>query len=139
VILKCAGHKTETFVDLQRVWRRSPGSVSLEVWRSQKSVVMDVTNDEFTGAKGVTVVAESRNNAAFERIESVSGTDLAQGISPTVNIQTRNEPLATLTDGKLVINYGPVFANGINNGMYRLDLGEGQGHINNQYLLSRPG
>ena len=124
VILKCAGHKTETFVDLQRVWRRSPGSVSLEVWRSQKSVVMDVTNDEFTGAKGVTVVAESRNNAAFERIESVSGTDLAQGISPTVNIQTRNEPLATLTDGKLVINYGPVFANGINNGMYRLDLGE---------------
>ena len=124
VILKCAGRKTETFADLQRVWRRTPGRISLELWRAQKSVMMDVTNDEFTGLKGMTMVTESRNNPAFERIEPVSGTDLGQGIAPTVNVQTRNEPLATLTDGKLVINYGPVFANGIDNGMYRLDLGE---------------
>ena len=123
VILSCAGRKIETFVDLQRAWRKTSGRVSLEVWRAQKSVMMDVTNNEFTGVKGVTVITESRNNPTFERIMPVSGTDLAQGISPTVNAQTRNEPLATLTDGKLAINYGPVFANGIDNGMYRLDLG----------------
>ncbi len=123
VILKCAGRNTETFADLQHVWCRTPGRVSLEIWRAQKSVVMDVTNDDFTGVEGVTVITESRDNPAFKRIDPVSETDLAQGISPTVNVQIRNEPLATLTDGKLVINYGPVFANGIDNGMYRLDLG----------------
>lgn len=35
---------------------------------------------------------------------------------------TSNEPLATLHDGKLATNYGPVFANGVN-GLYKVDLG----------------
>ena len=36
---------------------------------------------------------------------------------------TNNQSLETLTDGKLAEGYGPVFANGITNGVYKIDLG----------------
>lgn len=36
---------------------------------------------------------------------------------------TMNEPAVILTDGKLARNYGPIFANGVVDGKYRMDLG----------------
>ena len=42
----------------------------------------------------------------------------------TANQETSNQPLTCLTDGQLVKNFGPVFANGIQNGTYKMDLGE---------------
>jgi hypothetical protein len=36
---------------------------------------------------------------------------------------TVNEPLATLHDGKLAANYGPVFGNDTGGGSYKVDLG----------------
>jgi len=48
------------------------------------------------------------------------------GVSfPAVATQpaTANEPVATLADGRLAANYGPVFRNGVVGGMYKVDLG----------------
>jgi hypothetical protein len=36
---------------------------------------------------------------------------------------TNNEKIATLSDGKILANYGPVFGNGTSAGSYRIDLG----------------
>ena len=41
----------------------------------------------------------------------------------TTRPDTHNEPVATLHDGKLAANYGPVFANGVVGGTYKVDLG----------------
>jgi hypothetical protein len=41
----------------------------------------------------------------------------------TTRPATANEPVATLSDGKLAANYGPVFANGVMGGKYKVDLG----------------
>ena len=41
----------------------------------------------------------------------------------TANQKTNNDPLATLSDGKLSDGYGPVFPNGVKNGAYKMDLG----------------
>ena len=41
----------------------------------------------------------------------------------TTNQDTANQPLAVLVDGRLVRDYGPVFRNGIRNGVYKMDLG----------------
>lgn len=46
-----------------------------------------------------------------------------KGAKVTVNKKTSNEPVATLTDGKLAQNYGPIFGNGITDGTYKMDLG----------------
>ncbi|MGJ8694685.1 MAG: DUF7133 domain-containing protein [Verrucomicrobiaceae bacterium] len=42
------------------------------------------------------------------------------------NTKTNNDPLSTLTDGKLASGFGPIFANGIKDGAYKMDLGKPQ-------------
>lgn len=65
---------------------------------------------------------------------AVEASDTADGFSKLVlpatprqrvsaNQDTNNEPIATLTDGKLAQNYGAIFGNGIRNGAYKIDLG----------------
>ena len=49
---------------------------------------------------------------------------------------TRNEPLATLLDGKAEANYGPVFANGVRDGRYRLALPATSGRLNGLVLTT---
>ncbi len=51
--------------------------------------------------------------------------------APSVGVLTAapkpgNHPLETLLDGKLDKGYGPVFANGVTNGAYKMDLGRVQ-------------
>jgi len=49
------------------------------------------------------------------------------GVAPVRAVTTRpdtvNEPVATLHDGRLAADYGPVFGNGIRLGLYKADLG----------------
>jgi hypothetical protein len=40
----------------------------------------------------------------------------------TTNRKTSNDPISTLTDGKLNQGYGPVFTNAIRDGAYKMDL-----------------
>lgn len=42
------------------------------------------------------------------------------------NRKTNNDPISSLTDGKLKSGFGPVFANGIKDGAYMMDLGKSQ-------------
>ncbi len=42
----------------------------------------------------------------------------------SVNQKTNNDPIGTLTDGKLAKGYGPIFGNGIEDGLYKMNLGK---------------
>ncbi|TWT80739.1 Alpha-L-fucosidase [Planctomycetes bacterium CA13] len=64
-------------------------------------------------------------------VETASSDDGFQKLLPgassnvkvSANQKTSNDPLASLTDGKLAAGFGPVFSNGIRNGAYKMDLG----------------
>ena len=47
----------------------------------------------------------------------------ASGRTVTAKPNTNNDPLNTLTDGKLAKSFGPVFGNRVFHGMYKMDLG----------------
>lgn len=47
----------------------------------------------------------------------------------TASHKTTNDPLSTLTDGKLGKGYGPVFPNGVTDGAYKMDLGSSKSVI----------
>lgn len=96
------------------------------VWRDQKAIAITMKRDAPKKPAGpsVPVTVESRGDLNFEKIAKVSSTDLAQGRNVIANQHTANEPLATLTDGKIADNYGPVFPNGAAGCMYAIDLGE---------------
>ncbi|WP_222846208.1 alpha-L-fucosidase [Pontiella sulfatireligans] len=69
---------------------------------------------------GSTVVVETASNAdGFQKFLPPS----ASGAKVTANQKTGNDPLASLTDGKVAAKFGPVFGNGIQNGAYKMDLG----------------
>lgn len=48
------------------------------------------------------------------------------GRKVTTNRKTSNDPVGSLTDGRLSQRFGPIFPNGVHNGAYKMDLGEVQ-------------
>lgn len=92
----------------------SIGDAALQVKlvRYQKSLQLVIKDSPF-------IVAESTKAESFSRIK----LSAASTLSVTSNRQTNNDPLSTLTDGKLTAAYGPVFGNGIAQGSYKIDLG----------------
>jgi hypothetical protein len=69
---------------------------------------------------GASVVVETASNAdGFMQLP----LSKASGLKVTANQKTANDPLETLTDGKLTEAHGPIFSNGVHNGAYKMDLG----------------
>jgi len=87
--------------------------IKLRVIRNQKPVELALPATPFIGtetatdAKGFTKLIPSLSKGAIVTASEVVG----------------NEPLDILTDGILNEGYGPVFANGIHLGIYKMDLG----------------
>ena len=73
-------------------------------------------------ARYVYVVTET-SDREFDRLGVLPADDVAPIRRLTTTPRTVNEPVATLTDGKLAKNYGPVFRNGVTDGICRADLG----------------
>ena len=86
----------------------------------------------------VTVVRDQQTSVrsvsanAYVVVESASSTDGLATLAPkasdqlavTANHAFKDQPVQTLIDGKLEQGYGAVFANGITNGAYKIDLGD---------------
>ncbi len=83
------------------------------------------------GKTGKTVLKKIGDGVVFET--ATTATSFKTLVPPakpsgkvTANQKTNNDPLATLTDGKLNPGFGPVFGNGIKDGAYKMDLGKSQ-------------
>ncbi|WP_404307368.1 right-handed parallel beta-helix repeat-containing protein [Neorhodopirellula lusitana] len=72
------------------------------------------------------------DDAAFVELESAATANSFKQLvvhskpngSASANPATKEASLSSLVDGKLEMGYGPIFANGVLKGIYRLDLGE---------------
>jgi hypothetical protein len=71
----------------------------------------------------VYVVAEYQPTPDFKFIPLMPSAGVLPAKLAAGEPGTSNEPIDILTDGKLAKNYGPVFPNGVTDGMYKLDLG----------------
>jgi alpha-L-fucosidase len=69
---------------------------------------------------GATLIIETASDADGFKTHQPAA---ASGVKVTANQRTSNDPLTALTDGRLAEEFGPVFANGIRNGAYKIDLG----------------
>ena len=88
--------------------------LKVSIVRNQQAVVITVSNVSY-------IAIETSNTAdGFARLPLPS--TLFGKV--TANQSTANQPLAVLVDGRLDQDYGPVFRNGIRNGVYKMDLGE---------------
>ena len=103
--------------DLLRLQDAAAGQpLAVTVVRAQQTQIVTVEAYPFA-------VAESLPDAEFKTIQLAGATDIVPVQAVTTRPKTSNEPPKTLHDGKLAANYGPVFPNGIEVGLYKVDLG----------------
>ena len=94
----------------------SPHATQLIVIRNQKPIQLTATPES------AIVLETATSPSGFKELPVPQST--TEEI--VANQRTNNDPLATLTDGKLARGFGPVFSNTIFNGAYKMDLGEVQ-------------
>jgi membrane-associated protease RseP (regulator of RpoE activity) len=117
VILACNGQPVRTLKNLLELRDQAAGRpLSVSVNRKQTRVTGEVTDYVY-------VVAEYQPTPDFKFIRLMPSAGVLPAKLVAGEPSTSNEPMDILTDGKLAKNYGPVFPNGVTDGMYKLDLG----------------
>jgi membrane-associated protease RseP (regulator of RpoE activity) len=117
VIVACNGKPVRTMNDLQRLRDKAAGKkLSITITRKQKQVAVEVGDDAY-------VVTEALGTSDFKTIALVPASAIVAAKVFAGGAATNNDPLECLTDGKVANGFGPIFANGVEQGMYKLDLG----------------
>jgi hypothetical protein len=117
VVLACGGKTVRTVSDLLQAQDEAAGKrLSIEVRRRQATLAIDVADYGF-------VVAEYRDSADFKTFPLAPPSAVLPARVTAGEPGTMNDPISVLTDGKIARNYGPVFGNGVVDGVYKLDLG----------------
>ena len=68
------------------------------------------------------VVVEAADTANFQTVTVLPSSAVLPVKVMVGGASTNNDPIESLTDGKVANSYGPVFANGVETGMFKLDL-----------------
>ncbi len=117
VVVGCNGKPVTNLASLQEAVNAAAGSpLNVSLYRKQKLMSIELRDYAYS-------VAERADASEFKTIPIAAKPSLLSGRISSTSPGTMNEPVSVLTDGKLTRNYGPVFGNGIQNGMYKLDLG----------------
>jgi membrane-associated protease RseP (regulator of RpoE activity) len=96
--------------DLVRAMPSAPGRpLKVGLVRGQKAQEVTLASYVLCTASAAAEIAPAAGVVAIRAVTTKPGT--------------QNEPAATLYDGKVASNYGPVFANGVPRGLYKADLG----------------
>ena len=118
VILDGNEQPVKNVYDLQNLRDKAAGrKLTLLVMRKQERVNVEIRDYAY-------VVTEDRGGADFKLIPVATPTGVLKAKVSAGGAPTHNDPIESLLDGKIGQGYGPVFANGVVNGMYKLDLGD---------------
>jgi len=116
VIVGCNGEPVRTVYDLRKLQDKAVGNkLTLLVARKQKQVSIEINDYAY-------VVTESSGNSEFKAIPLAAAADVVQAKVSGGGAKPNNDPVESLVDGKIGNGMGPMFANGVANGMYKLDL-----------------
>ena len=116
VIIACNGTEVKTVVDLWVLADNADGrKLTLTVSRGKKQIQLQLTDYNYIAAEYQ--ATPGFNKVAVAPVATVLPAKASAGGSPTLN-----DPIDVLTDGKVVMGFGPIFPNGVNVGMYKLDL-----------------
>ncbi len=104
-------------------WQVMQGVLTVRAEKPKKLALPTTLSESITKQMG--------NGVVFETSSTATGfKKLVPPAKPTGNVvanqKTNNDPIATLTDGKLARGFGPIFGNGVKDGLYKMDLGKSQ-------------
>jgi membrane-associated protease RseP (regulator of RpoE activity) len=116
VVRTCNGQPVRTVADLQKLRDKAAGrKLTILIIRKQNQATVEVRDYAY-------VVSESSGFPDFKMLPLVQASAVLPAKVSAGGAPTNNDPIESLTDGKVVNSYGPVFANGVECGMYKVDL-----------------
>lgn len=116
VIVTCNGTAVKTLKDLDAQRDKAAGQkLSLGLIRKQQPTRVELTSYAY-------LVTEARPDVAFKTIPLADSSAVLAAKISAGGAPTNNDPISSLLDGKIGNGYGPVYANGVTQGMYKLDL-----------------
>ncbi|MFY8199055.1 MAG: PDZ domain-containing protein, partial [Pirellula staleyi] len=116
VIVRCNEQPVRTVTDLHKLRDLAAGKkLTLTITRRQKQMKVIVGDDLY-------VVTESAETADFKTVAVLPASAVLPVRVSAGGASTNNDPIESLTDTKVANSYGPVFANGVETGMLKLDL-----------------
>jgi membrane-associated protease RseP (regulator of RpoE activity) len=116
VIRTCNGQPVRTVNDLQKLRDKAAGKkLTLLIHRKQNRVSIEVNDYDY-------VVIEPSGTSNFKTVALAPAAAVLPAKVVAGGASTNNDPIECLTDGKVASGYGPIFANGVDCGMYKLDL-----------------
>ena len=117
VIVGCNGKPVKTVRSLQELRDEAAGKpLSLAAIRKQKTLAVELTDYVF-------VTVEYQPSPEFKTIPLAPAAAVLPAKITAGKPGIMNERVTVLSDGQLAKNYGPVFGNGVVDGLYKLDLG----------------
>ena len=116
VIRSCNDQPVKTVEELQKTRDMAAGKkLTLSIIRKQGQVNVELSDYAY-------VVTETAKNPKFDTVPLAQESAVLPAKVSSGGASTNNDPIGFLTDGKVANSYGPIFANGIEGGMYKLDL-----------------
>ncbi|MFM8252682.1 MAG: right-handed parallel beta-helix repeat-containing protein [Planctomycetota bacterium] len=118
--------------DLIQSLNQQPVKNVADLWRLQNAAagqplqiqfVRDQKTNQLVIKRYLFMKTESAEAHAFSAIRLEKSQDVSPFAALTTQPATNNESATTLFDGQLARNYGPVFGNGVEGGLYKVDLG----------------
>ncbi|MGJ8639003.1 MAG: sulfatase-like hydrolase/transferase [Opitutaceae bacterium] len=94
--------------------------------KSSLLILTTVLCAAFARAETSVVIETAPTSSGFKELSVPSASQYGQpgfGRRVTANHSTNNEPLSVLTDGRLAEDFGPIFGNDVDDGVYKMDLG----------------
>ncbi|MCF7734484.1 MAG: PDZ domain-containing protein, partial [Akkermansiaceae bacterium] len=116
VIVACNEKPVRTVADLQNRRDQAGGTpLKLQVIRKQDRLSVELGDYAH-------VVAEALDIPDFKTLPPAPAAHVLPAKVSAGGAPTNNDPIESLIDGKVASGYGPIFANGVEGGMYKLDL-----------------
>ena len=118
VIIACNGVEAKAVSDVRAMADQAAGrTLALAVVRKRKRMQVEVSDYAY-------VVTENLWTTEFKKIPVAAASEVLPAKVSFGGADLRKDAVALLIDGKVALNRGPTFANGIDTGKYRLDLAE---------------
>jgi alpha-L-fucosidase len=118
VIISCNGAEVKTVADLRAMGNQAAGKkLALAVIRKQKQMTVEMSDYAY-------VVRENLWTTEFKTIPVAGVADVVPAKVSFGGVDLNKDAVDLLIDGKVALNRGPTFANGVDTGKYKLDLAE---------------
>ena len=126
MIVACNEQPVRSLYDLRKLQDKAAGKkLALLVSRKQKKVTLGIKDYTY-------VVTESSGGTDFKSVPLRPAAGVVPAKVSVGGARPNNDPVESLVDGKIGNDMGPLFANGVVTGMYKLDLAKATpiAHVN---------